>query len=93
VEVLKEIFSDDILPKDYGGSGPSLEQLNGSNFIVDIISFHCQISDLMKVKLEEFQDRFDQLDQMRVDESLRPEKLVNNDILGFYGNFKKLDVN
>ncbi|KAH0820743.1 hypothetical protein GEV33_002048 [Tenebrio molitor] len=77
VEVLKEIFSDDILPKDYGGSGPSLEQLN----------------DLMKVKLEEFQDRFDQLDQMRVDESLRPEKLVNNDILGFYGNFKKLDVN
>ncbi|KAJ3619002.1 hypothetical protein MTP99_005792 [Tenebrio molitor] len=76
VEVLKEIFSDDILPKDYGGSGPSLEQLN----------------DLMKVKLEEFQDRFDQLDQMRVDESLRPEKLVNNDILGFYGNFKKLDV-
>ncbi|KAJ3624282.1 hypothetical protein MTP99_017920 [Tenebrio molitor] len=75
-EVLKEIFSDDILPKDYGGSGPTLEQLNG----------------LMKVKLEEFQGRFDQLDQMRVDESLRPERLVNNDILGFYGNFKKLDV-
>ncbi|KAH0815866.1 hypothetical protein MTP99_017921 [Tenebrio molitor] len=75
-EVLKEIFSDNILPKDYGGSGPSLEQLNG----------------LMQVKLKEFEDRFDQLDQMRVDESLRPEKLVNNDILGFYGNFKKLDV-
>ncbi|XP_068915656.1 retinol-binding protein pinta-like isoform X1 [Tenebrio molitor] len=75
-EVLKEIFTEDILPKDYGGSGPSLEQLNG----------------LMKVKLEQFQDRFDQLDQMRVDESLRPEKLVNSDILGFYGNFKKLNV-
>jgi hypothetical protein len=44
------------------------------------------------VKLEQFQDRFDQLDQMRVDESLRPEKLVNNDILGFHGNFKKLNV-
>jgi hypothetical protein len=61
-------------------------------FIVEIISFHCQIPGLMKVKLEEFQGRFDQLDQMRVDESLRPERLVNNDILGFYGNFKKLDV-
>jgi hypothetical protein len=61
-------------------------------FIVEFISFHCLIPGLMQVKLEEFQYRFDQLDQMRVDESLRPEKLVNNDILGFYGNFKKLDV-
>jgi hypothetical protein len=60
--------------------------------IVEIISFHYLIPGLMKVKLEQFQDRFDQLDQMRVDESLRPEKLVNSDILGFYGNFKKLNV-
>jgi hypothetical protein len=61
-------------------------------FIVEFISFYCLIPGLMQVKLKEFEDRFDQLDQMRVDESLRPEKLVNNDILGFYGNFKKLDV-
>jgi hypothetical protein len=29
---------------------------------------------------------------MRVDEGLRPEKLDNDEILGFYGNLKKLDV-
>jgi hypothetical protein len=28
---------------------------------------------------------------MRVDEGLRPEKLDNDEILGFYGNLKKLD--
>jgi hypothetical protein len=43
-------------------------------------------------KFEENGDRFDQLDKLRVDESLRPEKLNNDEILGFHGNFKKLDV-
>lgn len=47
---------------------------------------------MLKAKLAEHQDRFDKLDAMRVDERLRPEKLSNDDILGYYGSFKKLDV-
>jgi hypothetical protein len=27
---MKQIFSKDTLPKDYGGEGPSLEDLNGN---------------------------------------------------------------
>ncbi|KAJ3624264.1 hypothetical protein MTP99_017903 [Tenebrio molitor] len=75
-EVLKEIFQPDQLPKDYGGNGPSLEELN----------------DGLREKFDEYQNRFDQLDRLRVDESLRPEKLNNDEVLGFHGNFKKLNV-
>jgi hypothetical protein len=74
--ILKQFFSVDELPKDYGGEGPSLQQLN----------------DLVKEKLTFHQDRFDQLDKLRVNESLRPEKLNNDEVLGFYGSFKKLNV-
>ncbi|KAJ3624287.1 hypothetical protein MTP99_017925 [Tenebrio molitor] len=75
-EVLKELFSDEDLPRDYGGKGPTLQELN----------------DLIMQKFEEYGDRFDQLDKLRVDENLRPEKLNNDEVLGFHGNFKKLDV-
>lgn len=43
-------------------------------------------------KFVEYKDHFDQLMELKVDESLRPEKLVNDEMLGFHGNFKKLDV-
>ncbi|KAJ3618934.1 hypothetical protein MTP99_005732 [Tenebrio molitor] len=75
-EVLKEVFTDDTLPKDYGGEGPSLEEMN----------------EMTVQKLAQYQERFDLLDTLRVNENLRPEKLDNDEILGFYGNFKKLDV-
>lgn len=48
--------------------------------------------DLIMLKFEDYQERFDQLDKMRVDENLRPEQLNNDEILGFYGNFRKLNV-
>jgi hypothetical protein len=48
--------------------------------------------EMTRLKLTEYQERFDHLDTMRVDEGLRPEKLDNDEILGFYGNFKNLDV-
>ncbi|KAJ3644875.1 hypothetical protein Zmor_022576 [Zophobas morio] len=72
---IKKLFSKEVLPKEYGGDGPSLDELN----------------DVMHKKLAEYQDRFDQLDGLRVDENLRPEKLNNDEILGYYGNFKKIN--
>ncbi|RZC42357.1 CRAL TRIO domain containing protein [Asbolus verrucosus] len=74
--ILNEIFSKQTLPKDYGGQGPSLDELN----------------EMLKAKFREHQDRFDLLDKLRVNENLRPEKLNNDELLGFYGNFKKLEV-
>lgn len=41
---------------------------------------------------EELKERFDVLVEMRSDESLRPGKPVNDEFFGFYGNFKKLEV-
>jgi hypothetical protein len=74
--VLKQIFSEDVLPKDYEGSGLSLDELN----------------EMTIRKFAQYQERFDELDSLRVDETLRPQKLNNDEILGFYGNFKKLEV-
>jgi hypothetical protein len=75
-ECLRQLLGNDALPADYGGNGPSLQDLN----------------DLIMLKFEDYQERFDQLDKMRVDENLRPEQLNNDEILGFYGNFRKLNV-
>ncbi|RZC39701.1 CRAL TRIO domain containing protein, partial [Asbolus verrucosus] len=66
--ILNEIFSKETLPKDYGGQGPSLNELN----------------EMSKAKFREYQDRFDLLDKLRVNENLRPEKLNNDELLGFY---------
>ncbi|KAJ8947673.1 hypothetical protein NQ318_009557 [Aromia moschata] len=76
IEGLYEYISKDVLPKDYGGEERSIEELN----------------DAWRLKLEEYYDRFDKLSKMKVKEELRPEPLKNDDILGFHGNFKKLDV-
>jgi hypothetical protein len=75
-ECLRQLLGNNSLPADYGGNGPSLQDLN----------------DLIMLKFEDYQERFDQLDKMRVDENLRPEQLNNDEILGFYGNFRKLNV-
>lgn len=49
-------------------------------------------SELTEQKLLEHKDRFNSLVKLRTDESLRPGKAVNDELLGFYGNFKKLQV-
>jgi hypothetical protein len=66
----------EILPKDYGGDESSLEQLQ----------------EILKEKFVQYQDRFDRLEKLRVNNSLRPAKLENDELLGFHGNFKKLSV-
>lgn len=50
------------------------------------------ISAKMDKKFMEYKEHFDELLEMKVDESLRPQKLINDEILGFHGNFKKLDL-
>ncbi|CAG9858088.1 unnamed protein product [Phyllotreta striolata] len=76
LEDLHKHVPRELLPGDYGGKEKPLQEL----------------SDLWMRKLEQYKDRFDKLEKMKIDESLRPEKLENDDILGYHGNFKKLNV-
>nr|CAH7724662.1 unnamed protein product [Callosobruchus chinensis] len=46
---------------------------------------------LQERKMEQYQDRFDTLDSLKVDEKLRPTPLVNDEVLGFHGNFRRLN--
>lgn len=40
----------------------------------------------------QYSERFYEIEKLRVNEDLRPEPLKNDEILGFYGNFKKLNL-
>ncbi|XP_044272457.1 uncharacterized protein LOC123016249 [Tribolium madens] len=73
---LLKCFDKEQIPSDYGGEEKSL----------------CELQELGKLKRVEYQERFDKLDNLRVNEKLRPEKLINDENLGFYGNFKKLEI-
>ncbi|RZC34350.1 hypothetical protein BDFB_010749, partial [Asbolus verrucosus] len=64
-----------ILPCDYGGNEKSMEELNK----------------LFKREVMQYKSFFEHLDTLTVNESLRPEKLGNDDILSYYGNFRQLD--
>ncbi|XP_017768883.1 PREDICTED: uncharacterized protein LOC108557017 [Nicrophorus vespilloides] len=75
-EALKQYYSLDILPKDYGGNAKSIDESAS-----DFQSF-----------FESHDEYFSKWMKIRVNEKLRPEPLVNDEILGFHGNFKKLDV-
>jgi hypothetical protein len=48
--------------------------------------------DLVMLMFEDHQERFDQLDKLKIDENLRVEKLNRDEILGVRGDFKKLEV-
>ncbi|XP_072395572.1 alpha-tocopherol transfer protein-like [Diabrotica undecimpunctata] len=76
LENLYKHISPEVLPKDYGGKQKSMDELN----------------ELWKEEFITWSDRFDKKTKMRVNEDLRPEPLENSEILGYYGNFKKLDV-
>ncbi|XP_063917948.1 uncharacterized protein LOC135133466 isoform X1 [Zophobas morio] len=76
--ILKEHFPLEMLARDYGGTEKSVDELH----------------ELCELKLQEYQDRFDLLDKLRVNESLRPAILENEDdeFLGYHGNFRKLNI-
>ncbi|XP_056634287.1 alpha-tocopherol transfer protein-like [Diorhabda sublineata] len=75
-ENLYNYIPKSILPSDYGGTERSLDDLQ----------------DLWKMKFREYSDRFDKIKTMKVNESLRSQPLENSETLGYYGHFKKLDV-
>ncbi|XP_057665061.1 clavesin-1-like [Diorhabda carinulata] len=76
IESLTKYVSLDLLPSDYGGKQKSFEEL----------------TEMMKAKYFQYKDRFDKLETMKVNEALRTEKLDNDELLGYYGNFKQLET-
>jgi hypothetical protein len=92
LDTLYEHVPKTILPRDYGGYERSLNELNGrkneeTSQRVDVV-----LSGILKMKMMEHKEYFDRLDTLKVNEDLRPEKLINDDFLGFYGTFKHLDI-
>lgn len=75
-ESLLDYYSKDILPKDLGGNSKSLAELK---------------EDFKQLLLDN-QEYLKKVQSARVNEVLRPAKLCNDDILGFHGNFRKLQV-
>uniref|UniRef100_A0A6P7H3W1 Uncharacterized protein LOC114345791 isoform X2 n=1 Tax=Diabrotica virgifera virgifera TaxID=50390 RepID=A0A6P7H3W1_DIAVI len=75
-ETLSNHISVKVLPTDYQGLELSLQELN----------------EMWKIKLQDHKDRFDVLDTLRTNESLRPSALQNDEILGYHGNFRKLSL-
>uniref|UniRef100_A0AAR5Q9D2 CRAL-TRIO domain-containing protein n=2 Tax=Dendroctonus ponderosae TaxID=77166 RepID=A0AAR5Q9D2_DENPD len=73
---LTQIYGKERLPRDAGGDLKSLSEMN----------------DLLIEYYETKKDVFDKLEKLTVDESLRPAKLKNDEILGYYGNFKKIHL-
>ncbi|XP_072395563.1 alpha-tocopherol transfer protein-like [Diabrotica undecimpunctata] len=76
MEELFKMVPRELLPSDYGGQEPSLDEFQR----------------VWSQKFEENKERFNTLDTLKVNESLRPEKLENSEILGYHGNFKKIEV-
>ncbi|KAK4878155.1 hypothetical protein RN001_010661 [Aquatica leii] len=74
---LSKIISKDVLPKDYGGNEKSLKEL---------------LEEWKQVFLE-FDDLFEHLRQVKVDEKLRVEPITfANDLFGVEGSFKQLHI-
>ncbi|CAG9770317.1 unnamed protein product [Ceutorhynchus assimilis] len=73
-EILFELFGKERMPRDIGGEEKSLEEIN----------------DMLHQQYELHKDRFLELEKLTVDESLRPAKLQNDEILGYYGSFRKM---
>ncbi|CAG9832594.1 unnamed protein product [Diabrotica balteata] len=67
----------EILPEDYGGDEKPMNELK----------------DLYYKTLQKHKPRFEKLENMVVQENRRPSPCKNCDILGYYGNYMKVDVN
>lgn len=56
------------------------------------ISIFFHFLELWKEELADNQQRLDELDFLITDETQRPIPLFNDEILGYHGNFKKLNL-
>ncbi|XP_072395227.1 uncharacterized protein [Diabrotica undecimpunctata] len=74
---LYKFIPREILPKEYGGNEKSLQDLG----------------DAWRETLQKHRPRFEKLENMAVQEDRRPSPCKNCDILGYYGNYMKIDVN
>ncbi|XP_017771261.1 PREDICTED: uncharacterized protein LOC108558755 isoform X1 [Nicrophorus vespilloides] len=74
-DTLHDYFDVDQLPKEFNGNGKSL----------------AEIHEQTKKIIMDHEDHLTKVFSARVNEDLRPTKLTNDDLLGFYGNFKQLD--
>ncbi|XP_050508089.1 alpha-tocopherol transfer protein-like [Diabrotica virgifera virgifera] len=66
----------EVLPKDYGGEEKSMDELEK----------------MLKLKLIEYGDRFDKLDTLRVNESLRPTAIDCQENFGVHGTFRQMNI-
>ncbi|CAG9861667.1 unnamed protein product [Phyllotreta striolata] len=76
VDTLSNNISLKVLPKDYGGLDLPLHELN----------------QMWQIKLAEYKERFNVIDKLKTNEMLRPAPLKNDEILGYHGNFRKLEM-
>ncbi|XP_072395562.1 alpha-tocopherol transfer protein-like isoform X2 [Diabrotica undecimpunctata] len=76
LEEVYKVIPREILPKDYGGDEKCLKELNRE-------WLH---------KLNEYGNRFENLENIKVDDSLRVPYGKNCDILGYYGNYMKTET-
>ncbi|CAG9832595.1 unnamed protein product [Diabrotica balteata] len=74
---LYKVVPREILPKEYGGNEKSLDELK----------------DLWYATIQKHRPRFEELENMVVNEDRRPNPCKNCDILGYYGNYMRIDVN
>ncbi|KAL1491402.1 hypothetical protein ABEB36_012003 [Hypothenemus hampei] len=75
-KMLLKLFDKSMLPRDVGGEEKCLDEL----------------SDMLLKKYETMKTRFDKIQFMTTNEELRPGKLENDELLGFYGSFKQINV-
>ncbi|XP_050512066.1 alpha-tocopherol transfer protein-like [Diabrotica virgifera virgifera] len=76
IEEVYKVIPREILPKDYGGDEKCLDELNKE----------------WLQKLKEYRNRFESLENFKVDDSLRIPYGKNCNILGYYGNYMKTET-
>ncbi|XP_065169568.1 retinol-binding protein pinta-like [Atheta coriaria] len=73
---ISQFYPKDQLPIEYGGTNATVHQMSA------------QFDDMMDGCVDYFRN----IQNFKVDANLRPNKLDNDELLGYHGNFRKLDV-
>ncbi|CAG9832598.1 unnamed protein product [Diabrotica balteata] len=76
LEDLYKVVPREILPKDYGGEEEDLKDINSK----------------WLNKLKEYRQRYEKLEHMKINNSLKTPYGLNCDIFGYYGNYMKTET-